>query len=148
MSDLTFNYLFTELTKHIAEDVIHLGIDVPIEVNDEQVTFSQARTTTQLQDGGARLTDASFVDDLTTYAKPKATTAASIRGTAQKVLDTVVKWTFAYGMRPHATKTKFMMALHGDGSRIATEALAKEKYDETSQVRDSTSRIGHGDHTD
>ena len=31
-------------------------------------------------------------------------------------------------MRPHATKTKFMMVLNGDKSRITTEALAKENY--------------------
>ena len=111
MSDLTFNYIFAELTKHIAEDIIHLGIDVPIEVNDEQVVLSQAITTTQLQDGGARLTDASFVDDLTTYAEPKAMTAASIRGTAQKVLDTVVKWTFAHGMRPEHTSNRVALRI-------------------------------------
>ena len=121
MSDLTFNYLFAELTKHIAEYLIHLGIDVPIDVSDEQVIFSQARTTTQAQDGGARLTDASFVDDLTTYAKPKATTAASIRGTTQKLLDIVVKWTFAYGMRPHGKKTKIMILLTGTNSRNTAE---------------------------
>ena len=76
MSDLTFNYLFAELTRHIAEDLIKHGIDLPIETTDDTVTFSQARHTTNKQDGGARLTDASFVDDLTTYAKPIATTTA------------------------------------------------------------------------
>ena len=45
------------------------------------------------------------------------------------MLKIVVKWTYAYGMRPHATKTKPMMSLHGDKSRITTEALAKDQYD-------------------
>ena len=66
MSDLTFNYLFAELTRHIAEELIRYGIDVPIQTTDDDAIFSQARSTTNGQDGGARLTDASFVDDLTT----------------------------------------------------------------------------------
>ena len=128
MSDLTFNYLFAELTRHISEELIRHSIDVPIHTTDDSAIFSQARSTTNGQDGGARLTDASFVDDLTTYAKPKATTAASIRGTTQKVLDIVVKWTFAYGMRPHAKKTKIMTLITGNNSRNTSEQLAREGY--------------------
>ena len=128
MSDLTFNYLFVELTKHITEDMISAKIDLTIQTDDEQPCLAQARTFTDLQDGGKRLTDTSFVDDLTVYAVPRARAPAAVKGTAKRTLEIVVKWTYAYGMRPHATRTKLMMALNGDKPRITTEELARENY--------------------
>ena len=55
-------------------------------------------------------------------------TPAAMKGAAKRTLDNVVKWTYAYGMRPRATKTKFMMVLDGDKSRITAAALAKEGF--------------------
>ena len=84
MSDITFNCLFAELTQHIAEDMIRANSDFAIDVDGEPLSLAQARTVHDQQDGGKRLTDASFVDDLTERAKPRAMTPASIKGTAKR----------------------------------------------------------------
>ena len=110
----TFNYDFAELTKQTAEDMISAKIDLAMPPDDEQPCFARARSFTDQQDNGKRLTDASFVDDLTVYAMPRAMTPAAVKGAAKRTLEIVVKWAHAYGMRPRATKTKFMMGLNGD----------------------------------
>ena len=40
----------------------------------------------------------------------------------------MVKWTFAYGMRPHAKKTKIMTLITGNNSRNTSEQLAREGF--------------------
>ena len=114
MSNITFNYLFAELTKHIAEDMIRTNRNPTIDVDDEPPCLAKARSVNDQQDGGKRLTDASFVDDLTVYAKPRAMTPASVGGTAERTFEIVFRWTYAYGTRPRAKKTKITMVLNGD----------------------------------
>ena len=108
--------------------MIDAKIDITVQPEDKEPSLAHGRAFTDEQDGGKRLTDASFVDDLTVYAAPRATTPAAIERTAKRTIEVVVKWTHAYGMRPHAAKTKLMLILHGDKSRITNEALAKQQY--------------------
>ena len=52
MSDITFNYLFAELTRHVADDLIHANIDLAVSLDDGIAALSQARSPRDGQDGG------------------------------------------------------------------------------------------------
>ena len=109
MSDLAFDCLFAALTKHVANNMINAKIDAAIQPDAEGPCLAQGRAFTDHQDGCKRLTDASFVEDPTVYAVPRAMTPAAIKDAAKRALDVAVKWTHAYGARPRAAKTKLMM---------------------------------------
>ena len=91
MSDLTFNCLFAALTNHIANDMIDAKIDMAIQPDTEAPRLAHGRSITDQQNGGKRQTDASFMDDLTVYAVPRAMSPAASKGTAKRALDFAVK---------------------------------------------------------
>ena len=66
-------------------------IDMAIQPDPEEPCLAHGRSFADQQDGGKRLTDASFVDDLIVYAAPRAMTPAAIKGTAKRTLDRVAK---------------------------------------------------------
>ena len=94
--------MFAELTRHVAEAMVRANIDLAIEIDSEHSNLAQARAVHDHQGGGNRLTGASFVDDLTVYAKPRAMAPAAIKGTAKRTPETVVRWVYACGVRPRA----------------------------------------------
>eukprot|EP00959_Pyramimonas_sp_CCMP1952_P205293 4293172-Pyramimonas_sp.AAC.1 len=67
--DLTLNYLCAKVTRHFAEDMIdgHLRIDV--DAGHQEYIFSKGGRARDGEDGGAQLTDTSFVDNMTAYAR-------------------------------------------------------------------------------
>ena len=92
------------------------------EAEQEPPAARPGRATDQ-QDGGKKLTDASFVDDLAAYAQAEPTKAIEV---ASILLTIVATRVMAYGMNLNFLKTKIMISYNGTGPSTAKEAHAKD----------------------
>ena len=99
---------------------IHIQVDDPPDKSD--ATYAKHRTTNHHQDGGGKLTEASFVDDLTAYAQTQPDLAIQNAGILLTIVATRVT---SHGMKLNFLKTKIMIAYNGTGSTTAKEQHAK-----------------------